>query len=234
MTYNLPKWSQMIVTGKPVTIEQAKDIIFRTDPFLHNLSEYSGGNNQLFNEAMRLNSGMLRLEESLQAADNAPWAERFELLRKWQEAMGMVSTTYVTNDWASCCFIGGPHGWCNPDGRIYFSDNIGKWPSVEEVVEDWKTLVAAFPFLDLTATLMSGESCEEDAVPVCTITVQDGVVTVGDPAPDFCRPTENFIEKTLARLSGTGTEQGLPMDWCMEFCDKSSAAVNKLLKGTPM
>ena len=45
----LPKWSQMIVTGKNVTVEQAKDIIFRTDYFLTDPSKYSAGNDDQFN-----------------------------------------------------------------------------------------------------------------------------------------------------------------------------------------
>jgi hypothetical protein len=47
---SLPKWPQMIVTGKPVTVENAKDIIFRTDSFLTSSDEFSGGNNKEFND----------------------------------------------------------------------------------------------------------------------------------------------------------------------------------------
>lgn len=47
---SLPKWPQMIVTGKPVTIDQAKEIIFRTDSFLTSSDEFAGGNNREFNE----------------------------------------------------------------------------------------------------------------------------------------------------------------------------------------
>ncbi len=49
----LPKWPQMIVTGKPVTIHQAKDIILRTDSFLTDSYEHAGGNNQEFNDWYR-------------------------------------------------------------------------------------------------------------------------------------------------------------------------------------
>ena len=46
---HLPKWPQMIVTGKRVTVDQAKEIIFRTDSFLSDASDYSGGNARNFN-----------------------------------------------------------------------------------------------------------------------------------------------------------------------------------------
>lgn len=44
----LPKWPGAFVTGKSVTPEQAKDIIFRTDPSVRHPSEYMGGNDRLF------------------------------------------------------------------------------------------------------------------------------------------------------------------------------------------
>ena len=45
----LPKWPHMVVWGTPVTQEQAKDIIFRTDAFLTHMSSYAGGNNHAWN-----------------------------------------------------------------------------------------------------------------------------------------------------------------------------------------
>jgi hypothetical protein len=93
-------------------------------------------------------------------------------------------TEYVQNSWISTSFIGGPHGWCWPDGRIAYVDNVGKWPSVEAVLRDWSTLAEAFPFLDLAATLINGECCE-DTVPIVTILVKGGVTSVEDGSLRF-------------------------------------------------
>jgi hypothetical protein len=41
-------------------------------------------------------------------------------------------------------------------------------------------IALAFPFLDLAATLMSGEHVQDDIVPIATIVVRDGRVDVVD------------------------------------------------------
>ena len=50
----LPKWPLMYTTGKPVTQEQAKEIIRRTDTFFIGYS----GNNRAYNQRVRRLLGM--------------------------------------------------------------------------------------------------------------------------------------------------------------------------------
>ena len=64
LNLGLPKWPQMMVTGKHVTLEQAKEIIFRTDPFLVDTSKYSGGNAHEFNAWYRKEAGLDLFEGS--------------------------------------------------------------------------------------------------------------------------------------------------------------------------
>jgi hypothetical protein len=45
---NLPKWPAAFMTGKQVTPEQAKNIIFRTDLTVVRPSEYGFGNDKQF------------------------------------------------------------------------------------------------------------------------------------------------------------------------------------------
>lgn len=80
----------------------------------------------------------------------------------------------------SSCFISGSHGWCHPGGTISFVDNVGKWPSVEEIKNDWEILAKAFPFLKMEITLMDKESCEEDSQPVVSMVVRNEEVTLVD------------------------------------------------------
>lgn len=47
MTHIATKWRQMIVTGTPVTVDQAKEIIRRTDRFIY---RGDGGNNHEYNK----------------------------------------------------------------------------------------------------------------------------------------------------------------------------------------
>ena len=110
----LPKWPQMYTTGKPVTIEQAKEIIRRTDTFIAGW----GGNDHDFDERT---SAALRI---LRYSDVDCSYDQFDAYRnEWQRQWGYLQTEYVSNSWISACFIGGPHGWMHPDGQIGFLDN---------------------------------------------------------------------------------------------------------------
>lgn len=166
----LPKWPQMIVTGDDVTLDQASEIIRRTDSFFvwggGNYHEWIDTVNKLTEVVTIWNSSYDTYDEFCQA--------RHDWESKWQ----YIECEYVTNDWISCAFIYGPHGWCHPDGHIGYCDNVGKWPSIDEITEDWKKLATAFPFLNLTITLMNGENCEYNAMPVVHMVVRDGDVSI--------------------------------------------------------
>lgn len=224
---SLPKWPQMLVAGKPVTVEQAQDIILRTDDFLTDVSDYRGGNNHRWNAWAADVLGYAGLKEKL-------GQNLWEFQSRLREALGHVSTEYVSNSWASCAFIYGPHGWCHPDGTIAHVDNVGKWPSAEEVHADWVRLAQAFPWLDLAATLMSEESSGgpdgEVGAPVVTFIVKDGGVTVAQQPVEVevAMPKRN-LDAALARLHHGGREQGLPDDWMEAYAERTRPIVAKLL-----
>ena len=218
----LPKWPQMIVTGEPVTVEQAKDIIFRTDRFLTDASEYSGGNARDFNDDYRERAGLNEIRETFPKT----WWDMVP------HAAGYIDTQYVRNDWGSCAFVFGPHGWCHPDGTIMFADNVGKWPSVEDVLHDWTLLADAFPFLNLHVTLMSGESMDEDTTPVVNIRVQSGTASVCEPDLSVhSAPISSRSVYALNRWSMAPEERelGLLDSWYDEYAEKVRAVVDTLL-----
>lgn len=167
----LPKWPQMIVSGHSVIQEQAEDIIFRTDWFLSSTSEYSGGNNEEFNNWYREISGLNKFREKL-IKNNIDIFDGADFLRN---KINFVETQYVHNSWASCSYVFGAYGWCHPDGNIGYIDNIGKHPTISEVVKDWNLLLNAFPYLNLNITLMSGECSEENTFPIINIRLKDKV-----------------------------------------------------------
>lgn len=173
----LPKWPQMYTTGERVTLAQAEEIIRRTETFIVG---GHGGNDHAWNRTM---AKRLRLVNFTDYTD-PKWVDRLrsqnmreEWARqeRWAELWGAFDTQYVHNSWMSCAYIGGPHGWCHPDGRIWYQDNVGKWPSVEEVLADWAKIACEFPFLKLAATLMDAEWCEDAPRPVVTIRVEGGI-----------------------------------------------------------
>jgi hypothetical protein len=173
----LPKWPQMRVSGHSVTPEQASEIIRRTDTFF---TGYGGGNDKHWNRFVK---GIVKMplglddERRYEPGAKVDWQAEYAAEAAWKEAWGCIETEYVHNSWISCAFIGGPHGWCSPMGTIYYRDNVGKWPSAEDVEKDWRKLSTAFPFLDLEAVLMSGEGCEDNGEPVIGFIVKDGSVT---------------------------------------------------------
>lgn len=93
-----------------------------------------------------------------------------------QERYGIITgLQYLRNNNVLSCWIGGPHGWCSWEGTIGCSNyNIGKWPTGEEVLGEWKLIAATFPTLDLRCQLMSGETCEEGIVPRAEFVVSKG------------------------------------------------------------
>jgi hypothetical protein len=181
----LPKWPQMVVTGERVDMKQAKEIIRRTDSFF--TCGY-GGNDQDFDAEI---ANLLKIPHVNTYGDKKnPYAQHegesfhdfWERCDKWKADWGCLETQYVRNSWISSSFVGGPSGWCHPTGRIGHVDNVGKWPSCEDVRDDWKIIAEAFPFLKVGVTLHSGESCEDGIEPVCSLMVEAGTVIPVNPA----------------------------------------------------
>lgn len=220
----LPKWPQMRVIGKQVSVELAEEIILRTDDFF---GPFAGGNNHQFDKAARklfigyeecpdnweekskIRDRQEELQKKLEAETDKKTIKVLEdMLAKEQEKLnglqgsenayyqafedfnlkvGRIKTYYIRNSWFSSPFIGGPHGWIHPDGTIGFADNVGKWPSVESIYDEWKEIGKAFPQLELKVTLMSGESCEDRTQPLVTMELKNGKIRI----------TENHIDDSV-------------------------------------
>ncbi len=229
----LPKWPQMVVTGERVEMKQAKEIIRRTDTFF---TRGYDGNDHDFNAEV---ANLLKIphittygkkKNPYASGEDEPWSDFWARCDKWKEDWGCIETTYVHNSWVSTSFMGGPHGWCHPTGRIGFVDNVGKWPSCEDVLNDWKLIAEAFPFLKIGVTLHSGESCEERE-PVCSLMVEAGTVTPVDPANVNVHENHEEAQRAPGR-PGTdfeadmyllmtqnpdAREHGLPSQWLIDY-----------------
>lgn len=214
MNAELTKWPQMIVTGTAVSEQQALEIIRRTDDFF---VWQTGNNRDYIEEAVRI----LRMPQNSIDGDDKTFQEYWTSVKEWEEKWGLIKTMYVTNSWVSCSFAGGPHGWCHPDGNIGYTDNVGKWPSVEEVYNEWTRIAKEFPFLELEVTLMSGESYDELTEPVVSMLIRNGLVEMVDPKErnlheEFGRKKEqprNPGEHIRSLLSGNfGSENAISLE----------------------
>lgn len=243
MDIDLPKWPATFITGESVTLEQAKDILFRTDGSLSAISLYGFGNDRKFRDLCQDAFGWKPIIEMQESKSDDPEirGRGWELSSLWAEKMGHVHTEYIYNRFLATSYIYGPTGWCNPDGRIHFEGhNIGKYPSIDEVAREWDRLLTAFPYINLVCTLFSGEHCEEGAEPLVTFVVRNGVVSVippdlslhsVQPKPPVEEDDDNLVKILTASIHGDYSfERGWPDDWVMEFAEKSKAAVDAVIK----
>lgn len=151
----LEKWPICAVFGEPVTKEQADEIIRRTDDFFSGW----GGNDHEFCEKARKILGLPYFYDGYFTEDNEEWElayARYEADRDaFREKWGVITLYHVCNEWISTCNGNGASGWCHPDGTIEYSQNVGKWPTIEDILEDLTKIAEAFPFLHFFCTLIN-------------------------------------------------------------------------------
>lgn len=219
----LPKWPQMRVEGVPVSVEQAKEIIRRTDTFFSYPD--NAGNDADYDHRVMKKLGIPKLlNQSVVPGDIG---ESWEAQDRWRKSWGFIETSYVHNTWMSSSFVFGPHGWCHPDGQISYTDNVGKWPSIQEVYDDWSILAKAFPFLNLVVFLMDREECEDGGIPVVGFQVFDGSVKVFDPSSALSdvqlgqikqqRPPIASLFRAPIFGNGLDREHGIPWAWIEDW-----------------
>ena len=222
MDVKLPKWPQMYTTGKPVTVEQAKEIIRRTDSlFVH---FYYGNDKEFVRRVVSrlkvpliLDYGTRKSSEDLEFL----YQEQDRFAKGW----GTILTEYVINQWLSCNYVEGPYGWCHPDGKIGFIDNVGKWPAVFSVYSDWVRIARAFPFLEIDVSLKGGESCQEDMETVVGFRIRNESVRLAHPDSGLHEGHEpaargnmrdGMSEADWSPLR-RGQERGIPLSWISDW-----------------
>lgn len=233
MNLGLPKWPQMLVTGTTLPVNQALEIIRRTDdffscptgndrPFIARARKLCYMPDDPFDNLKKYNKadGSRDEDQYLKAISN--YYDEFD---KWKKYWGTISFEFLINSWISCPFVGGPHGWCHPNGTIGFSDNVGKYPSVEEIFNEWSTVAYEFPFVELEATLMSDEEgC--NGHPVVSFLIRNGRVEIIDPKvrnihEEFNREIPGNRDMKTAFMNiltkGNGREHAIPLNQLMTW-----------------
>ncbi len=191
---DLTKWPRLIVAGDPVTREQANDILIRTN------DRYLFTNDSAWEQAVTDMYGIA----------TGKYGPDYQSAKTVFDRLGVLNLHYLTNARIMSSWIGGPHGWCDWDGRIGCNThNIGKWPTVEEVQEDLDQIAAAWPFLRMQAQLVTDEG--EGHLAAMWV-VQSGTATFVEPGEPM--PTADLTETQILDrlLTGRLSERGVPLD----------------------
>lgn len=179
---SLPKWPALVVAGNPITRDEACEVLIRTQDF------HFSTNDRAFQREIEDLLGIPEYDYSTETL--RPHYDAVDARYKEYQCLGLE---YLQNRRIVSCYIGGPHGWCNWNGRIHCdSYNIGKWPTCEAVFKEWQLIATAFPFLTLTSQLWSGEQCEESTKPIIQFNIADGKATVHEPTASLYRPVNDF------------------------------------------
>ena len=213
----LPKWPSLVVTGTPVTKEQAKEILIRTD----DITYISTNDLQFKRQCYEVILGRKLSNESNRPSiydefnddeGTIDWEAYQAFESEVTTKYGTIHLNYLKNSQIASCFIGGPHGWCNWNGNIGTNSyNIGKWPSVEEVYEDWVNIANAFPYLNLQCQLFDGETSEEHTYPVIQFDVKDGQVEMSIPDKVIDNPS-NKLNERITEIFINGIERGCTIE----------------------
>lgn len=199
---DLTKWPRLLVVGESVTREQANEILIRTDDW------WFGTNDHAWEQAIYSVAGEY-------GHPGSPYSGQavghYAAARAWQERLGVLDLHYLENKRIASSWIGGPHGWCDWDGNIGCSNyNIGKWPSVEAVTEDWTAIAEAFPYLNLHAQLVTDEGEGEVAA---TWAVRDGKAALVEPAGQLAPvPADDVEGMVFGLLYSADRERGVSVE----------------------
>jgi hypothetical protein len=216
----LPKWPALIVKGKSVTREQAMEILIRTDDlwFSSNDREFEAQLNEILLDldyVPREYSGDDKAIADKLGLDSTN-GENFAKISEYKDSktsdLNRLDLHYLKNRRIVSSWIGGPHGWCDWEGNINCRNyNIGKWPSVEEVYNEWVTIAKAFPYLELSAQLYNGETSEEDSSPVIEFNIKDGKVEMSIPEEPLDLPSFGMADM-FSRFNNPYAERGCTIE----------------------
>lgn len=218
--HELPKWTRIVMLGDDVSVETAKEIIFRTDEFLVDAYGSMGGNNNEFTQDYLDESGLSSLYKDGKVDYLANEAVK--------EALGFIPLAHFHNYWASCNFVAGPNGFCTPEGKICFAGHMDKHPSVEELCNDLEPLTKAFPELKMNVEIYS----KEDGIEfLMGFIVNNGEVVITKESVDLINKVDISLFDTggiyRKNLNVEHSEFGLPVEWYEEFASRVKEAVSK-------
>jgi len=215
VSVGLPKWPAFIVVGENVTPQQAMEIIIRTGDMWFSTND-KDWEQQLYEAAgieFKIENGWLRPD--------------YNSIGQAREKYGILGLEYLHNDHIASCYVGGPKGWCDWYGIIGCNSyNIGKWPGMDDVFNEWEIIAKAFPFLTLHCQLLSGEQCEEQTYPLVEYFIRQGKVMCRKAEEDalISFPQKLGDQEMIERFTNPHAERGCSIDTfkrALKLCDQN-------------
>jgi len=163
------KWPAVVISGKPVTRDQALDIIVRTDTFTDDVTSPYHGNDRDWLHQVHTSLGLGRLAKAAALNTCTPEAEvardyTYKLREDIRRGLGhlRLAADGLANARVVSSYIWGRHGWCDFDGQISGVTNVGKWPDNQSVIDELLKITDAFPYLEFAATVFNEVDDHDD------------------------------------------------------------------------
>lgn len=218
MHRKLPKWPALIVTGKPITKDQARDVIRVTDDTF----VYANGDLDSASYSLMANRLIIPLRpqwvyDSLLLSRDSRFErqlrmEEYEAQAIWSYQWGSLKIGELRNH-----IISYGYGWCRPNGYIGLIDNIGKWPKIRSIYEDLISIASTFPYLSMGVTIMSA-SRTEGGSPVVSMRVKEGTVTLVDPEDEDVHSGHEWPGGNVeASYDEPYNQKNFPNEWLEEW-----------------
>lgn len=249
---DLDRWNAVYITGQSVSRSTAREILMRTDRNIRSMRLSTNAHEfkahvsnafgwsvvQAWGDAWHRLSDDERDQFRTITGANTPW----EIDDLFAERVGTIPLSTMETDLLCSCYVGGPTSWITPNGTIFLTDkNLGKWPEVKSIAEDWAALAEKFHELDLVCTVMDGEWCSDERLsPVVQYVVKSGAVTVQPPVMELHDPVYDFDQCGDKRYNAAFDDSAMyistkwPSDLIAEFAGRSTKVMYELVKNLPM
>lgn len=152
----LPRSARLVVQGEPVSPEQADVILVRTRyPWvLSEDKEWQAELEQILGLPDSEREHVM-MSEALSRGMTHDWSSHFTASEKAWKRLGLIQLELLHNHQIESFSYLGPHGWCDWDGNIGCSRyDIGKWPTVGKITQEWGLIAGAFPYLTLDCQVL--------------------------------------------------------------------------------
>lgn len=248
----LDRWNAVYITGRSVSHSTAREILMRTDGNIRSMRLSTNAHEfkthvsnafgwsvvQAWDDAWHRLNDDERDQFRTIVGVNTPWS----IDELFAERVGTIQLSTMETDLLCSCYVGGPTSWITPNGTIFMMNkNLGKWPDVKAIAEDWATLAENFQELDLVCTVMDNEWCSDERLsPVVQYVVKDGTVIVQPPVMELHDPVYNFDLYGDMRYNTAYDDSAMyistkwPSDLIAEFAGRSARVMNELVKNLPM